>query len=71
MIDIASIIGDHALRNDATKLANPKQGDTTPLINKTQEGDQLTAEQLNILITALQRTAGSFIVDPRAGKSKS
>ena len=71
MIDIASIIGDHALRNDATKLANPKHGGTTPSINQTQEGAQLTAEQLNILITALQRTAGSFIVDPRAGKSKS
>ena len=70
MIDIASIIGDHALNSSANKLAKPKQGDTTTLFNKAQQRDQLTADQQYLLISALQRTAGSFIVNPCTGKSK-
>ena len=72
MIDITSIIGDCALTDDAIKLTNPKQIQTNTLVNRVQhrarQGDQQAAEQLNILITALQGAARSFTVAPSAEK---
>ncbi len=66
MTDIASIIGDYALINNANNPALATRANLNNLVHHAQHGDQQAMLQLATLMTALQGTAHSFNVNPGA-----
>jgi len=68
MTNIASIIGDCALNNNAINSKNSGSSETLSrspsLVTQARQGDQQATAQFITLATALQKTAASFSAKP-------